>query len=180
MSLNSLSLNVQGLNSPQKQVKVFRYLRKHRVNVACLQETHLSTSSHPKYFDACYTLVYQANGPKKQRGALVAFHKSTPVTCKKQIADPNGRYFLLHGLLQDTEVKILTHYAPNVNPGPFLTHICSLLGTLLMAGDSNLVLNPKLDKYPADISAPSADATKFLHTHLVILIWLIYGGNFTH
>lgn len=114
-----------------------------------------------------------------------------PFTCKKQIVDPNGRYLLLKGLLQDTEVTILTYYAPNVNPGPFLTHVCSPLvahraGTLLLAGDSNLVLNPKLDKYPADTAAPSAVAKRFqqdLGDHDLVDLWRdqhSLAKDFTH
>lgn len=43
----------------------------------------------------------------KQRRGLIAFHKNIPCPCKKQIADPDGRYLLLQGLLQDTEITVL-------------------------------------------------------------------------
>lgn len=168
MMLNWLYLNVQGMNSPQKRVKVFKYLKQQKVNIACLQETHFSTSC-PKYFDALYPQVFLANGPTKQRGILIAIHKSVPFSCSREIADPNDRYFLLQGTIQDMEVTIITYYAPNNNPGPFLSHICSLLqshqrGTLLLVGDSNVTLNPALDKYPSEHKAPSPDAKKFTHT----------------
>lgn len=95
MKLNWLSLNVQGKNSPQKRVKMFRYLKRQQIDMACLQETHFSTASCPKYFDAQYPQVFTAMGPTKQRGVLIAFHKSVPFSCIKQLADPEGRYLLL-------------------------------------------------------------------------------------
>lgn len=73
----------------------------------------------------------------------------------------------------------MTYYAPNVNLGPFLIHICSLLmsyqrGTLLLAGDSNVTLNPALDKYPSERTAPSPDAKMFsnsLQSNDLVDIW---------
>lgn len=127
MTLHWLSLNVQGMNSPPKRVKIFKYLKRQHVDVACTQETHFSSTSSPKYFDAQYPQVFLANGPTKQRGVLIAFRKSVPFNCVKQIADPDGRYLLLVGTIQDAEVTIMSYYASNSNPGPFLSHVCSLL-----------------------------------------------------
>lgn len=54
MTLHWLRLNVQGLNSPHKRVKVFKFLRKQQIDIACLQENYFSSTSCPKYFDAQY------------------------------------------------------------------------------------------------------------------------------
>lgn len=124
---NWLSLNVQGMNSPQKRVKIFKYLKQQKIDIACLQETHFASSSYPKYFASDYPHVFLSNAPTKQRGVMIALHKSVTFTCSKQISDPNGRYLILQGTIQDTEVTIMTYYAPNKNPGPFLSHVCTLL-----------------------------------------------------
>lgn len=84
---------------PKKRVKVFKYLKKQWADIACLQEMHFSSSSCPKYFDAQYPQVFLANGPTKQRGMLIAIHKSVQFSCSKQIADPNGRYLLHPGTI---------------------------------------------------------------------------------
>lgn len=83
MTLHWLFLNVQGMNSPQKRVKVSKYLKQQKIDIACLQETHFSSSSHTKYFVADYPHVYLANGPTKQRGVMIAIRKSVPFTCSK-------------------------------------------------------------------------------------------------
>lgn len=88
------------MNSPQKRVKVFKYLKKQKVDIACLQETHFSSSSCPKYLNNLYPQVFLANGPTKQRGGLIALSKW--VSLSWEIADPNGRYLLLQGTIQDT------------------------------------------------------------------------------
>lgn len=42
-----------------------------------------------------------------------------------EIKDPEGRYIILVGLLQDVETTIVSYYAPNSNPNPLFFHICS-------------------------------------------------------
>lgn len=70
------------------------------------------------------------------------------------------------GTIQDTEVTVMTHYAPNSNPGTFLSHIYSLLMAhqkkkpLLLAGDSNVTLDPVLDKYPSERVTAASPAAK--------------------
>lgn len=85
----------------------------------------------------------------------------------------------------------MSYYAPNKNPGLFLTHICSLLnshqkGTLLLAGDSNVSLNPSLDNYPLDHKLPSPAAKIFKHSlqsHDLVDVWRELhplGRDYTH
>lgn len=58
-------------------------------------------------------------------------------------------------------------------------HVCCLLtfhqkGTLLLAGDSNLTLNPSLDKYPSDHAVPSPDTKKCIRSlqfHDLVDLW---------
>lgn len=130
-------------------------------------------------------------GPTIQRGDLIVFLKSFPFNCIKQIADPDGRYLLLVGSIQDVEVTIMTYYAPNSNPGPFLSYVCSLLtshqkGTLLLAGDSNVALDQVLDKYPSERVATSSAAKPFSHSlcsHDPVDLWREFhplGKDYTY
>ena len=45
MIFNFLTWNVQGLGDPRKVCKVFAYLRRYCVDIALLQETHLTKST---------------------------------------------------------------------------------------------------------------------------------------
>lgn len=61
--------------------------------------------------------------------------------------------YYLKGLLLDTEITVVSYYAPNKNPLSFLSHLFTIVdshkkGTLIMLGDSNQVLYPILDKSP--------------------------------
>lgn len=151
--LNILSLNVQGLNVPQKRTKAFRSFQTQKAHIVCIQETHFTINSTPKFFSSSYPQVFTASANTKKRGTLVAFHRSTPITVHSEIKDPEGRYLILTGNILDTEVTVVSYYAPNKQPIPFLTHLLQVvnahkMGTIIVCGDSNQVLLPFLDKTP--------------------------------
>ena len=151
--LNVLTLNVQGLNIPQKRVKAFRYFQTKKAHILCLQETHFTPNTTPKFFHASYPQVYTASAQSKKRGTLIAFHRSTPFTIKSEIIDPEGRYLILTGHLLDNAITVVSYYAPNLNPLPFMSHLLQVVnahkfGSIFICGDSNQVLLPFLDKTP--------------------------------
>lgn len=151
--LNILTLNVKGLNSPHKRVKAFQTFASLRASVVALQETHFSKHHTPGFFSSKYSQVFTASAETKHRGVLLAFHHTTPFTLQSEIKDPEGRYLILVGLLQDTTATFVSYYAPNANPNPFFSHLLQVVkthskGTLFLCGDSNSVLQPHLDKSP--------------------------------
>lgn len=111
--LNILSLNVQGLNVPQKRTKAFRSFHARKVHIVWLLETHFTVSSTPTFFNSFYLQIFTASGTTKQRGTLIAFQRSTPFTLDSEIKDPEGRYLFLLGYIIDTAVTVVLYYAPN-------------------------------------------------------------------
>lgn len=93
--LNILSLNVKGLNSPNKRVKTFQSFASLKAGVVALQETHFAARSAPKFFSSRYPKVFTASASTKQRGVLLAFHHTLPFTSLAEIRDPEGRYIVL-------------------------------------------------------------------------------------
>lgn len=109
---------------------------------------------------------------------MVAFHKWVPFTCRRSIADPQGCY-LLFVLLIDMGVTICTYYAPNERQLPFLPHLSAVIqshlnGTLLLCGDSNLVLNTKLDRSSPD---PSQLTASLRHTMICWINMVLEGAS---
>lgn len=151
--LNILSLNVQGFNVPQKRTKAFRSFQTKKAHIVCLQETHFTQTNTPKFFSNSYPQVYTASANVKKRGTLIAFHRSTPFILQSEIKDPEGRYLLLTGFVMDTAITVVSYYAPNRHPLPFLSHLFQVInthkiGSIFVCGDSNQVLLPFLDKTP--------------------------------
>lgn len=140
--LNILSLNVQGINVPQKRTKAFRFFQAQKAHIVCLQETHFTVDSTPKYMSSSYPQIYTASATTKKRGTLIAFHRSIPFILKSEIKDPEGRYIILTGHILDTAVTVVSYYAPNKQPTSFISHLLQVvsthkMGTIIVCGDSN-------------------------------------------
>ena len=176
--LTVLSLNVKGLNSPHKRVKAFQTFATLKAGIVALQETHFSARTTPTFFSSRYPQVYTASASTKHRGVLIALHHTLPFTVQSEIRDPEGRYIILVGLLQDVETTLVSYYAPNTNPNPFFSHLLQVLrshcrGTLFLCGDSNSVLQPHIDKspYAPDQYSPSLRFRKLLQQASLLDTW---------
>lgn len=182
--LNIMSLNVQGLNNPNKRTKAFRNFASLKAHILCLQETHFTLQSTPKYFSPKYPQIFTASASTKQRGVLVAFHRSTPFTLVHEIKDPEGRYLILTGYLIDSAITIVSYYAPNKNPIPFLSHLFQVvdshrMGAVMICGDSNQVIFPFLDKSPiSSSSSPNKlSFSQLLAKHNMVDSWREVNPN---
>lgn len=113
---------------------------------------------------------------------MITFHKSVDFHCSKLIRDPHGRYLLLQGRLQGSEVTFLTYYAPNSSQLPFRCHILQLLcthsnGSVFLCGDSNLATNSVLHRSAPPLSTLFPDLKRFLSTFSQRVLWM-WGRNY--
>uniref|UniRef100_A0AAR2LBR0 exodeoxyribonuclease III n=1 Tax=Pygocentrus nattereri TaxID=42514 RepID=A0AAR2LBR0_PYGNA len=129
--LNIISLNVNGLNSPIKRAKILSKMRKEKIDVVMLQETHLGNDEHEKL---------------KKRGVAILFSNSVYFECTSEIKDKEGRYIFVKGKIDNNEVTFCNVYAPPGERWTLFDKIFNLVATetsgiLVCAGDFNLILN---------------------------------------
>ena len=146
-----LTHNVQGINSPTKRAKAFQQYHKMGVDVLLLQEMHFSKASAPRYLNARYTTAYLSNGPDKKRGVAICFAKKVPFTPTTVIRDKEGRYIMVVGKINESEVTFLSYYAPNVGQLTFFRSMLEIImphvaGHVILGGDSNTSLDRVLDR----------------------------------
>lgn len=66
-----VSINVNGLNCPRKRKRIFTQLRKLKVEIICLQETHIKeTDAYLLQDDKLGACFYVAEENKKKRGVV--------------------------------------------------------------------------------------------------------------
>lgn len=117
------------------------------IEVALLQETHLSQSEHDKRrFKQFSSSCSQCS----KRGVVTLISNKLHFECIQEIKDREGRFVLIKGFLQGTMVTIINVYAPPVLEWKFYKHIFELItveaeGTSILGGDLNIRLNPSLD-----------------------------------
>lgn len=157
------SWNCNGLNQPIKRSKVLGHLRHLGVHIAFLQETHLKPSDHTRLRKRWVGQVYHSSFQSRSRGVAILIHKSVNFTCSDISSDPNGRYVLVSGILNGTQVALLNVYGPNWDDSCFFRSVFSLIPDqsryhLILGGDFNCWLNPLLDRSSTKTTVLSSSA----------------------
>lgn len=150
-SVKFCTFNVKGIHHPIKRKKILSTLKKEKVHVAFLQETHLVDKEHIKLKRDWVGQIYYSSFSSNSRGVAILIHRSVPFvlgTCRK---DPEGRYVLLQGTIYGTQITMMNIYAPTPPLSSFWTRVGSELveykcGLTLLGGDCNCALDINLDK----------------------------------
>lgn len=165
--VNIVSINVKGLNSPQKRRLALNYFHKIKAHIVAVQETYFKCSAPPQFSDSSFPCCYTANGPAKKAGVAILFAQQCQFSLKSQHADSEGRYLILVGKLEDVEVTIASYYAPNTGQLPCCKKFCEVLSqhakwAILTLGDFNMVLDPSMDRtrLPATRTTHAQDHSK--------------------
>uniref|UniRef100_A0A3B4FC99 exodeoxyribonuclease III n=1 Tax=Pundamilia nyererei TaxID=303518 RepID=A0A3B4FC99_9CICH len=88
-----------------------------------------------------------------KRGFITLIHKNLSFTVTATHKDNEGRYILVKGMLNGETVLLDNIYAPNAQDDEFYTVLFSQLvvmdcANIILAGDFNCVLCPKMDQLP--------------------------------
>ena len=146
-----ISWNVKSMNGPVKRSRVFTHLKNLKADIMFLQETHLKTTDHARLHKPWIGQVFHSNFNVRARGVAILVNKRIQFTASNIIADQNGRYIIVTGILYQTPVLLVNVYAPNWDDVNFMDTLFSSLPNLnthrlIFGGDLNCVLNPALDR----------------------------------
>lgn len=145
------SFNVNGILNPIKRSKILTKMRKEKIDIVYLQETHLSDLEHQKLNKFGYTKVYYSSyGGKHKRGVAILISNRISFEQSFTHKDKDGRYILVKGNINGQMFTLLNVYAPPGADIAFYTNIMDLIanhseGTLINGGDYNLHLQPSMD-----------------------------------
>lgn len=160
-TLRVVTFNVRGLWHPMKRKRVMTFLKKEKVEIALLQETHLSSGEHKKLKRDWVGQIYYSNFKHNKRGVAILIHKNLPFIYKSQQDDPEGRYILISGTIYGHQITILNVYAPNEDRPQFMidmitlyTQFNSKLG--FIGGDFNCCMDYNVDKSSSGLGNPKA------------------------
>lgn len=151
LTLKCLSLNVKGLNLPEKRSQVLSSLTTHRAHFIFLQETHFRSDAIPKLSNHIYRTAFHSTNPEsKTKGVSILVSKNANFQISDSLVDPDGRYIFLKGSYASTPITLANIYCPNDHQVSFFRKTCDLLtsfksGIVLLGGDFNVPLNPLLD-----------------------------------
>lgn len=94
-SIKLISLNVGGLNIPEKRSQLLQSMHKNNADIIFLQETHFKTNSIPKLFNVRYPIsLHATNQTSKTKGVSIIIAKHCPFLISDTCLDRDGRTFL--------------------------------------------------------------------------------------
>lgn len=147
------TFNVKGVHHPIKRKKLLNFLKKDKIQIALLQETHLQDKEHLKLKREWVGQVFFSSYSSNSRGVAILIHRATPfslLACKK---DTEGRFVLIHGTIYGEKITIMNIYAPNAPTPTFWTQVASTLEEFMcpltfLGGDFNCCISENLDRSP--------------------------------
>lgn len=126
-------------------------MKKERIQVIYLQETHLSHQENDKLKKFGYKKTFFSTfmkGPK--RGVAILISNSVNFEVTKEMSDKDGRYVIVKGKIDNNVVTLVNVYVPPSSDKSFLKMLFETIaleneGILICAGDFNMILNAKFD-----------------------------------
>lgn len=109
------SLNVQGLNVPEKRSQILQSMHNIKADIMFLQETHFKANCVPKLSNPHFPAALHAtNMESKAKGVSVLFSKNCPFQIADSLLDEEGRFLFIKGSLLGKHLTLANIYAPNV------------------------------------------------------------------
>lgn len=98
-------------------------MKKGNIEIALLQETHLSDVEHLKLQQGFFGQIYFSSFTSRSRGVAILIKRNLPFKVLNCIKDRNGRYVIIEGVWQGKTILILNMYYPPAHPSDFVTKV---------------------------------------------------------
>ena len=139
------------MNNAIKVGKVFSHIQQLKGDICFLQETHIRTTQLSRIKKPWMGHLFHSKFSETARGAAIIIHRNIAFELNTTVSDPNGRYVIVTGKLQNTPVVLASVYAPTWDDDRFISNFFSSIPNLndyqiIIGGDFNLVQNLALDK----------------------------------
>lgn len=115
------------MNGPVKCSRIFSHLKQLKTDVLFLQETHLRLEDHTRLRKSWVNHIFHYKFNNRSREVEILINKLIQFSLNAIIADPNGRYVIVSGLLFQTPVLLVNVYASNWDGAEFVNKLLSSL-----------------------------------------------------
>lgn len=116
-----------------------------------MQETHSISNDCQYWSNEWGGKLYFSHGTNKSKGVAILFKPSLYTLVKNNVEDTEGRYVILHLLVNNQDLILINVYGPNIDSRETFIEIAGYLnnlesGTFIWGGDFNFVWNLALDE----------------------------------
>ena len=150
MALNLASLNVTGLRDWSKCTRLLAELKNLGVDVAAVQETHFTCGADCLVLESDFN-VFSAYGSRTSAGVSLLVGCSLDADVDVVFAGDGGRLVVADVAVKSFKFRLVAVYASNIAAErvSFFRQLAPILDDtkrLVLMGDWNAILDPKIDK----------------------------------
>lgn len=177
--LKIISLNIRGLNSPNKRAKFLIYLRRKAIDIALIQETHLKRADVQRLQNKMYKVVAFSTDNTKTKGTVILIARNCNLKIDRESQDQSGRLAYFCTNIKGRKIAFVSIYAPTIFETNFFPHVnnhlLSLIDySLIIGGDMNALIDPVLDRSSSCSQVQlnsSAALNDFIKTLNLVEVW---------
>lgn len=153
------SLNVNGLQSPQKRRAIFKKCRTGGHDFFLLQETHSTPATEKLWQTEWGGSIIYSHGESNARGVAILIPRNSSFKLLHQTCDNQGRFIILQAEKEGYKFVLGNIYAPTQDHPQeqiqMINNIEDLLITtgsvdMILGGDFNICMSPNLDRTHRD------------------------------
>lgn len=105
-------------------------MKREKIDIGFWQETHLSVEEHEKLMKMGFRHTYYSSyGSGKKRGVAILIPNRIKFEFTSEIKDDDGRFILIKGKIDESEVTLLNVYAPPGSKLGFFKKVFYLIST---------------------------------------------------
>ena len=152
ITISSANTQGLGLHSTRKATDVLSYYKERKIDIVCLQDTHWVNSDEPQIRKIWGGNCLLNGNKTNARGVAILFGNNFEYTVINVDRDTEGNRIIVDIKLSTCSVRLINIYGPNHDNPDFFANISQYINTnpedyVLICGDFNLVLNPKIDSF---------------------------------
>ena len=145
--LSIITLNVNGLNAPNKRQRLAEWIQKQDPYICCLQETHLETRDTYRLKVKGWKKICHANRDQKKAGVAILISDKIDFKTKAVKRDKEGHYIMIKGSIQEEAITIINIYASNIGAPQYVRQMVTgtkgeINSNTIIVGDLNTPLTP--------------------------------------
>ena len=110
----------RGIRDFQKRKTIFTWIKKHKVDIAFLQETYSSQEIKHQFKLQWRGKMMFAHGTNHSKGVLILFIENLQIDIRHVLEDDEGRYIFVEALVQDAPLLLVNLYAPTQHQEQFV------------------------------------------------------------
>ena len=130
-TLNLLSVNARGLNTPHKRTTVLEFLRRENIDFAMIQESHLLLRDSGRLANKFYPPIAASSAATKCKGVMVLCKRKLKLEVIDSWADDAGRIAIAKICMDGKNIALISAYAPNIFDASFYKFLTKTLKLLM-------------------------------------------------